>query len=441
MDGVGVENGHWSEDVATPVKAFLSSNITPRSGSRRARVESASSTPNRISNGTTSNSRPDSSIEKSGTSPQDMRASSGLGLRIATSGRRSRASSVISDGPGSSISSRPPMLERKDSAKRTASPESSPMFVYANDVKASMPSRPAAGRSLSKGHLPGYDQSNDGNIPAGRISSMSNSPTLDEQKPKFFYANGVPNDSRSPPRLSNGISSQRPPLQTIYSAHTASSPPRAASPLKEELLPRKSSINKPSPRRHTRLVSNGGTEIKSAETVSGNTDIARRSSTNSPRQSSGQARVGPHSRSSSVHSVGPSPRRRSSIALSNTSPTAAERTRTTSMVASHGALPHSVNPPAATQEIPQAQSPTQPQSPTRPSTVGQSKIDQMNELAANARRERKALDLEISNSSLLAINRTLEREMRKQNAELRRYRRLSRSGRFSVTPISRSVSR
>ncbi|KAL4786538.1 hypothetical protein BJX76DRAFT_321106 [Aspergillus varians] len=57
----------------------------------------------------------------------------------------------------------------------------------------------------------------------------------------------------------------------------------------------------------------------------------------------------------------------------------------------------------------------------------------------NARVERKILDLEISNSSLLAINRTLEREMRKQNAELRRFRRLSRSGRLSVAP-SRSVS-
>lgn len=65
----------------------------------------------------------------------------------------------------------------------------------------------------------------------------------------------------------------------------------------------------------------------------------------------------------------------------------------------------------------------------------------MNELAANARRERKVLDLEISNSSLLAINKTLEREMRKQSAELRRFRRLSRSGRFSiVTDSLRSMS-
>jgi hypothetical protein len=60
--------------------------------------------------------------------------------------------------------------------------------------------------------------------------------------------------------------------------------------------------------------------------------------------------------------------------------------------------------------------------------------------AINARTERKVLDLEISNSSLLAINRTLERELRKQNAELRRFRRLSRSGRLSITTSLRSTS-
>jgi hypothetical protein len=66
-------------------------------------------------------------------------------------------------------------------------------------------------------------------------------------------------------------------------------------------------------------------------------------------------------------------------------------------------------------------------------------LERLNELAANARQERKVLDLEITNSSLAAINRTLEREMRKQSAELRRYRRLSRSGRLSInTVMSRS---
>ena len=70
----------------------------------------------------------------------------------------------------------------------------------------------------------------------------------------------------------------------------------------------------------------------------------------------------------------------------------------------------------------------------------QNNLDHLNELAASARRERKVLDLEISNSSLLAINRILEKELRKQNAELRRYRRLTQAGRISIAPSNRSLS-
>jgi hypothetical protein len=63
----------------------------------------------------------------------------------------------------------------------------------------------------------------------------------------------------------------------------------------------------------------------------------------------------------------------------------------------------------------------------------------ISELAADARRERKVLDLEISNSSLLAINASLEREVRRQKTELKRFRRLSRAGRFSLAASERSV--
>ncbi|RKF80872.1 hypothetical protein GcC1_032013 [Golovinomyces cichoracearum] len=70
----------------------------------------------------------------------------------------------------------------------------------------------------------------------------------------------------------------------------------------------------------------------------------------------------------------------------------------------------------------------EPQSPIKAGST----LEQLNVLASNARRERKVLDLEITNSSLAAINKTLERKMRKQTAELRRYRRLSRSGRLSI---------
>ncbi|KAJ2975665.1 hypothetical protein NUW58_g8292 [Xylaria curta] len=75
------------------------------------------------------------------------------------------------------------------------------------------------------------------------------------------------------------------------------------------------------------------------------------------------------------------------------------------------------------------------QSPTK-STV--SSADPVTELIANARRERKVQDLQIRNASLEAINRTLERQLRKQTAELRRYRRLSRSGRLSLASTTMS---
>ncbi|KAK2067856.1 hypothetical protein P8C59_001561 [Phyllachora maydis] len=66
------------------------------------------------------------------------------------------------------------------------------------------------------------------------------------------------------------------------------------------------------------------------------------------------------------------------------------------------------------------------QSPATTKSPTQDK--ELSELVASARRERKVQDLQITNASLEAINRTLERQLRKQTAELRRYRRLSRSG-------------
>ena len=100
-----------------------------------------------------------------------------------------------------------------------------------------------------------------------------------------------------------------------------------------------------------------------------------------------------------------------------------------------GHLPHSPCIPTPTPiSRPGQPDEVQISSPTITTTVPNSSIA---DLAANARRERKVLDLEISNSSLLAINRQLEREVRKQKTELRRFRRLSRAGHLS---LGRSVS-
>ena len=397
VEGVSAEESCTEDGVATPIKAFLSSNITPRSGSRKARAETTSPTPNETLNGTPSKSRPVSSIDNRERTKENERATSGLGLRIANTGRTSRTGSVTSDCPGSSLSSRPVLMERSNSATRVTSPENAPKFFHADDVKASIPPRPTSEQALPQGGLPGV-QPKDGHLPIARTSWFSNSPTADDNRPKFFYANDA-NEAKSPPfRLSNGNTLSRPPLQTIYSAHAGNSPERAPSPLKEEVLPQNHLVSMASPRRHTRLISNGGSELTSPQAVSyGNGNLSRRSRLNSPKQ----PHTITHARSSSVTSAGPRSPRKSSIGLSGKSPI--EPTRTTSLTGANGALPHSVNPPAITHELPQSQAFSQPQSPTKTPAAGQSKIDQINELAANARRERKVLDLEISNSSLLAI--------------------------------------
>lgn len=417
----------------TPVKPFLSSNITPRSGSRKARAETASPTPNGTPTGKSNVPRPVSSGERREMTTEDAQATSGLGLRIASNGRRSKTGSVISDGPSSSISSRPMLMERNSASSITSS-DNPPKFFRADDVKASIPSRPASERSLPQRDLPEYTRPEDENSLFARRSSFGNSSGTEEQRPKFFYANDA-NGSKSPPlRFANGMTSHRPPLQTIHSANTGNSPPRASSPLKDEVIPQTLVATKPSPRRHTRLVSNGGSTVQSQQAISsGSGNISRRASLNSPKQPYSTSR----GRSTSTSSAGPSPPRMMNAGHFETDPI--QRTRPASLTGVNGTLPHNANAPITPQELSRNQVFSPPQSPTKAPSAGQSKIDYMNELAANARRERKVLDLEISNSSLLAINRTLEREMRKQTAELRRYRRLSRSGRLSLAP-SRSAA-
>ncbi|TGZ76417.1 hypothetical protein EX30DRAFT_375490 [Ascodesmis nigricans] len=68
-----------------------------------------------------------------------------------------------------------------------------------------------------------------------------------------------------------------------------------------------------------------------------------------------------------------------------------------------------------------------------PLSGAQQKIKEMEARAAEARRERKVMDLEISNTSLMAINKSLEKQMRKQASQLRRYKRLARAGALTAT--------
>ncbi|KAL8915646.1 MAG: hypothetical protein Q9172_006799 [Xanthocarpia lactea] len=411
------------EDIATPVKAFLSSNITPRSGSRKSRVESTSSTPRRTPECTPPAARPVSMIEGRHWPSRETHKASGLGTRGGHTTRPERARSVASDvqyptrlSPAGSI---------QDKGSRTATPDNLPKFFHANDAKAKLPRRPQSQSPKLQPKLMGVQYLN--STDKSDMSELTTSPDSGDEHPKFFYADRMPEATTPPPRFANGIVSARPPLQTIFSSYQTTPSPvqRPPSPLKEEILPisRKSSLSKPSPRRHTRLVSNGSNDIRAPDVShKGQANASRRSSLNDPSRRLSQPQ------SPNTASFGFTPSRRPSSVMSDSG-------RDAGPPISPGSV--SAEPPLKEVETAASPEPVCLQTSTKAAS-GQSKLDQLNELAADARRERKVLDLEISNSSLLAINRTLEIEMRKQKAELRHFRRLRSSGRFSSSTRSAS---
>lgn len=79
-------------------------------------------------------------------------------------------------------------------------------------------------------------------------------------------------------------------------------------------------------------------------------------------------------------------------------------------------------------------------SPKSATGSGSGNADPLTELVANARRERKVQDLQITNASLEAINRTLERQLRKQTNELRRFKRMSRAGRLAGSRVASNAT-
>ena len=455
--------GRTKEDVSTPVKAFLSSNITPRSGSRRARVDSTSTTPTGTPDGTPKAARPVSMVERwdDGVSLRTS-GSSALGISGLEEDKPARAQSVVSEGGrGPRLYSRPLSAQSGRSGRtRVTSPESSAKFVYADDAKPRLSSKPETQRPVLQTVFSGYTQYG-GDDNEGSRSSLSTSPVDSDGRPKFFRANSSNEGTNLPIKLTPRPAVRQPLHQSTSGAQSTNGH-RAASPLKDEIKPRDSSLhefsndmahsrrtslNKPAPkddppsrnpsisksapRRHTRLISSSSSTTApdpksptiapppTTATARATTDLSRRSSLNLP--SPGKAS---HTRQSSVSGINYPPARRNSIALPDTalkaSPIAPPR--------SSPLLRPLQSPPPNTAPIasPQPQT-TPPLSPTRLAPPpAQSKLDHLNELAAKARRERKVLDLEISNSSLLAINRTLEREMRKQKEELRRLRRTSR---------------
>ncbi|MCJ1379900.1 hypothetical protein MMC17_003003 [Xylographa soralifera] len=451
VEAARVSQGRSNDEIATPIKAFLSSNITPRSASRKARVDSTSSTPNSTPNGTPSNSRPSSMINAGEKRVDSKQLLAGNGPRGPNGGDFVSSLHRLSNVSGTpTLSPNGGLSQTTLQSLKPASPENLPMFFHASDIRASLSSSRETNFTNMSRNPQSSISANGDDLAADESHPESPSP-VEETQPKFIYANGIPEVEhvllKSVSRATSTVSRTSPNVNRPQQAQTQQK--RATSPLKDVSISRKTSISKPSPRAYISLAHNG---IQKQEPLS--PDGSSPPQLSIGRRSSLKAAALPqprHSKASSVSSLGSRTNRRSSIAISeiqslSTSSHPSLALEATRSPSEHAQKRHiAVEVPTRTvpnpSSLPQSPElcPTALKSPIRVQAT-ENKVEQLNALAANARRERKVLDLEISNSSLLAINRTLEREMRKQTAELRRYRRLTSAGRISIAPSNRSTS-
>ena len=398
------------EDLSTPISTFLTNNnITPRSGSRKSRVDSTNTTPLGTPTGTPVPTPTAESFRIAQDSSSHGDSTAGLGFN-----------GMDRDIPQRATVSFSPAVSEVGHTKVPGSTSGDSKFFFASDAK----SVPIARSPLPSKSSSTFFYANGESIPSppqpSGGSTVGSTVWEERAQPKFFHANGTP-DLRSspnphfpPPRPSSAVStSSRMTFPRFPSPGTLSPPQRPTSPSK---LNQQASIpslrpapNLPSPVL-PRPQQQGRGQSASSVVPSRRISIE------------GLPRVG-HGRSASFDSPEPkaSSRRVSSGSSFEASAFPAPSLITTSVP---------VSTPEEASEDAQAATDTSSEV-LSPVKTGHS-LEQMNKLAANARRERKVLDLEITNSSLAAINRTLEREMRKQTAELRRYRRLSRSGRLSI---------
>jgi hypothetical protein len=416
------------EDV-TPVKPFLSNNITPRSSSRKSRVgvESTASTPS----STPTTSRPTSSVDYH--SKEHGVGYSGLGAtgnRAALGGARPRSIPGQS-GAQSALSPRPPLANNYNSAPLDvgAAKASSSLFFHASEAR---PQEPPPAQAQKK--APVFFYANGKQDAASRKSDVSSPPLSAMGRPQpasqFFHADSISEAKASTTNL-------------IASPISTSPEPLNPNPAQAQ------SFRSPSPTKEWAHLSyrKGASQVIRPSIVSRNSAMSMLSGPNTPdvpdrssRRSSAASYMmrGNHGKSASLSSIDSVTDRRTSIA--NEPPTLLPSPlHTENHMVSNGSFADSMaSPPMSPTGLFSALPSPGSASPIKPSGT-QTVLEAMNELAANARRERKVLDLEISNSSLLAINRSLEKEVRKQKAELRRFRRMSRAGRFAMDPAGSAL--
>ncbi|KAK7519065.1 hypothetical protein IWZ03DRAFT_414018 [Phyllosticta citriasiana] len=398
----------------------LSNNVTPRSSARRSRAGSNHSTPS----GT-----PDTPSGPRLADPPRSTPTMGYGSTP------SRPRSVVSSAGKSESAPRlanPSARVRSRPNSEIGVSDRDSKFFHASAVRSQEPtSAPPAKKSNTFLHSSG-EKGRDDTRPAHMASPPLSALGIERSRPnsavetKFFHANTIPDSKNNSPLTS-------PPPLSATSPHFS----QPSSPLKDSgHWPNGRGAPRPNAARRA------PSEI-SAFSIS---DVSAKPG-NQRRWSGEQNGVGArHGKSPSLSSIDSATTTRRSISstLEEASPSGFHLDVVSpSTIHSGGAPSHGRNGSVGCKEQHTGlQSPLSlPQSPTSApadSDSAQNPLQKMNELAANARRERKVLDLEISNSSLLAINRQLEREVRKQKSELKRFRRLSRAGRIPSAGTNRS---
>ncbi|KAK3322032.1 hypothetical protein B0H66DRAFT_475308 [Apodospora peruviana] len=411
------------DDVASPVSAFLYSNITPRSGSRQSRVDSGNTTPN----GTPTLDRHDS-----------WESRSGLGISPAA-GDNLRRPAVTFSPPTELVGGlKQDNMDSKffyasDAQKTTQQPLAKPPVLQPPQQQ-----RPTTFFYGSGGAVPPQRETASPHQTAPMLASPA---PQDSLMSKFVYANGSP-DMQPPATTRPGsVVSTSSRIPTSRPGSGIPQPPysaqRSASPIKLSPFPPTNSgsngtLNSPalnSPRSPTYNANPLGNQMSQQQANS--------------RPASQSAKRPSHARSGSL--------------------TIAEAPAVARLMSTHSSATFSESPTPLSLSLPplntQSSNPattgfasllqaaedfaededTKPESLNSP-TKSSSQDNQLNDLVASARRERKVQDLQITNASLEAINRTLERQLRKQTAEIRRYKRLSRSGRLSLNSVGSRIS-
>ncbi|KAL0934795.1 uncharacterized protein CTRU02_209386 [Colletotrichum truncatum] len=389
--------GNGAKDDLTSPAPFLSNNITPRSGSRQSRVDSNNSTPNGTPN-------PDRNVDWD---HHHQPTFQGEPVRRQ----------VVTFSPASNVGSRNDATESK--------------FFYASDAKSSAPApqpktvvaAPQRGSNFMYANGSAVGRNSRPTSPGVGVKPMlapslapSLAPTPEPQQSKFFYANGAPNlqpgfrpssaasgagstttsDSRKLARTSGGSAG----AFTMAQRPLSPNKPPTSVPLVKSNSQTRSQVTSPpplAPSTHKRKIS--------MDSVS---QVASHVGSEAPTDAMIMSRF--------MASQSPTPSEMPSPTMPSFFPN--QPITIASILQAADDLEESDDESKDMEEL---------HSPTK-STHG----DPLNDMVVNARRERKVQDLEITNASLEAINRSLERQLRKQTAELRRYKRLSRSGRLSM---------